>query len=39
MWSELAAPLNIDSKIELPQLPKDYGQMTLTTDLIACREK
>jgi hexosaminidase len=30
MWSELAAPLNIDSKIELPQLPKDYGQMTLT---------
>jgi hexosaminidase len=30
MWSELAAPLNIDSKygLELPQLPKDY-QMTL----------
>jgi hypothetical protein len=34
MWSELAAPLNIDSKYgpELPQLPKDYGQM-IRTDL------
>jgi hexosaminidase len=32
LWSELAAPLNIDQKYgpEPPQLPKDYGQMMIT---------
>jgi hexosaminidase len=30
LWSELAAPLNIDSKnTRTAKLPKDYGQMTL----------